>query len=162
MIKEAFGTGATLDEAKDAALKALGAPEDADVKYAVGNVVTGKVARIVSIVGAWYGSDVLADLVELKYDENAPEMVYNGLVAELVGEPWGYLVNCVIRIFPKATLRSIIDEILNSLVENLVLKTPSLLGLIPPDRYPAIRESRLANNPDLAYIMEQTDKYYQA
>ena len=33
MIKEAFGTGATLDEAKDAALKALGAPEDADVKY---------------------------------------------------------------------------------------------------------------------------------
>ena len=28
MIKEAFGTGATLDEAKEAALKALGAPED--------------------------------------------------------------------------------------------------------------------------------------
>lgn len=123
---------------------------------------TGKVARIVSIVGAWYGSDVLADLVELKYDENAPEMVYNGLVAELIGEPWGYLVNCVIRIFPKATLRSVIDEILNSLVENLVLKTPSLLGLIPPDRYPAIRENRLAKSPDLAYIMEQTDKYYQA
>ena len=35
MIKEAFGTGATLDEAKEAALKALGAPEDADVKYDV-------------------------------------------------------------------------------------------------------------------------------
>ena len=35
MIKEAFGTGATLDEAKDAALKALEAPEDADVKYEV-------------------------------------------------------------------------------------------------------------------------------
>ena len=35
MIKEAIGTGATLDEAKEAALKALGAPEDADVKYEV-------------------------------------------------------------------------------------------------------------------------------
>ena len=35
MIKEAFGTGATLDEAKDAALRALEAPEDADVKYEV-------------------------------------------------------------------------------------------------------------------------------
>lgn len=35
MIKEAIGTGATLEEAKDAALKALGAPEDADIKYDV-------------------------------------------------------------------------------------------------------------------------------
>ena len=35
MIKEAIGTGSTIDEAKDAALKALGAPEDADVKYDV-------------------------------------------------------------------------------------------------------------------------------
>ncbi len=35
MIKEAFGTGATIEEAKDAALKALNAPEDADIKYEV-------------------------------------------------------------------------------------------------------------------------------
>ena len=35
MIKEAIGTGATLDEAKEAALKALEAPEDADIKYEV-------------------------------------------------------------------------------------------------------------------------------
>ncbi len=35
MIKEAIGTGSTLDEAKEAALKALGAPEDADIKYEV-------------------------------------------------------------------------------------------------------------------------------
>lgn len=123
---------------------------------------SAKVARVVSIVGAWDGSDVFADLIELKYAENAPEMVYNGLVAELVGEPWGYLVNVVIRIFPKAVLRSIIDEALNSLVENLVLKTPSLLALIPRDRYQAIRSSRLEGNSELEYIMRQTDKYYQA
>lgn len=35
MIKESIGTGATLDEAKEAALRALEAPEDADVKYEV-------------------------------------------------------------------------------------------------------------------------------
>ena len=35
MIKEAIGTGASLDEAKEAALRALEAPEDADVKYEV-------------------------------------------------------------------------------------------------------------------------------
>lgn len=35
LIKESIGTGATLDEAKEAALRALEAPEDADVKYEV-------------------------------------------------------------------------------------------------------------------------------
>ncbi|MBR6784810.1 MAG: protein jag [Clostridia bacterium] len=35
MIKEAIGTGSTVEEAKEAALKALEAPEDADVKYEV-------------------------------------------------------------------------------------------------------------------------------
>ena len=35
MIKEAIGTGATLEEAKEAALRALEAPEDADIRYEV-------------------------------------------------------------------------------------------------------------------------------
>ncbi len=48
MIKEAFGTGATLDEAKDAALKALQAPEDADVKY---EVIERPKAKVLGIFG---------------------------------------------------------------------------------------------------------------
>lgn len=122
----------------------------------------GKVARVVSIVGAWYGSDVIADLVEQKYADDAPEKLYNGIVANLIGEPWGYLVNGILRIFPKATLRSIIDELLNSVVENLVLKTPSLMVMIPYERYPAVRAARLEGNKDLAYVMEITDKFYDA
>ena len=35
MIKEAIGTGATLEEAKEAALRELNAPEETDVKYEV-------------------------------------------------------------------------------------------------------------------------------
>ncbi len=121
----------------------------------------GKIARVVSIVGAWDGSDVFADLIEQKYAKDAPEKLYNGIVANLIGEPWGYLVNGVIRIFPKKTLRSIIDEILGSLVDNFVMKTPSLLALIPHERYPEIRKNKLENNPDLKYIMDMTDDYYE-
>lgn len=121
----------------------------------------GKVDKVISIVGAWEGSDVIADLVELKYAPDAPEKLYNGIVADLVGEPWGYLVNIILRIFPKKTLRSIIDEILDSLVENLVMKTPSLFGVVPPSRYPQIRKDRLEGRPELAYITEQTDRYYE-
>ncbi len=51
MIKEAFGTGATLEEAKDAALKALGAPEDADVKY---EIIEKPKAKVFGLFG---GSD---------------------------------------------------------------------------------------------------------
>ena len=43
MIKEAFGTGSTIDEAKDAALKELNAPEDADIKYDVIEMPKAKV-----------------------------------------------------------------------------------------------------------------------
>lgn len=121
----------------------------------------GKVARVVSIVGAWLGSDILADLIELKYAENAPELLYNGVVSDLVGEPWGYLVNVVLRLFRKSALRSVIDEILDSIVENLILKTPSLCGLVPPERYADIKKSRLEGYPERAYIMEQTDRYYK-
>jgi len=43
LIKEAIGTGSTIDEAKDAALKALAAPEDADIKYDVIEMPKAKV-----------------------------------------------------------------------------------------------------------------------
>lgn len=43
MIKEAFGTGSTIDEAKEAAVKELNAPEDADIKYDVIEMPKAKV-----------------------------------------------------------------------------------------------------------------------
>lgn len=122
----------------------------------------GKIARVVSIVGAWNGSDVFADLIEQKYSVNAPELLYNGIVSDLIGAPWGYLVNVVLRIFPKATLRSIIDDLLCSVVDNLVLKTPSLAALIPHERYQQIRKDKLEGNDKLAYVMKTADKYYLA
>lgn len=48
MIKEAFGTGSTLDEAKEAALKELNAPEDADIKY---DVIERPKAKVLGLFG---------------------------------------------------------------------------------------------------------------
>lgn len=120
----------------------------------------GQVARVVSIVGAWDGSDTFGSLLNLEYCENAPDLLYNGVVANLIGEPWGYLVNGVLRLFRKAALRSIIDEVLGSIVENLLLKTPSLLALCPHEKYQQFRAERLEGRDDLKYITEQTDRYY--
>ena len=120
-----------------------------------------EVKRVVSIVGCWNGSDVVADLIEKKYVDNAPELLYNGIIAELIGEPWGYLVNVVIRIFPKKTLRGIIDTALAGVGNAMLLRTPSLMALVPAERYEAIEKEYLAGD-DWAYIREQTHPYYEA
>lgn len=121
----------------------------------------GEVARVVSIVGAWDGSDVVADLVEKKYASNAPELLYNGIIADLIGEPFGYVVNIILRVFPKATLRKIIDTALTGVVRPLILKTPSMMALVPSSRYEAIEKEYLAGE-EWAYIRAQTHPYYEA
>ncbi len=120
----------------------------------------GQVARVVSIVGAWDGSDVFADLIERSYAKDAPHKLYDGVLADMIGGDGGYIVNLVLRLFPKATLRSIIDEILGSLVNEFILKTPSLLALIPHNRYLAIRRNILAEKAS-DKILAMTDKYYE-
>lgn len=121
----------------------------------------GEVARVVSIVGAWDGSDVVADLVEKKYASNAPELLYNGIIADLIGEPFGYIVNILLRAFPKATLREIIDTALTGVVRPLILKTPSMMALVPSSRYEAIEKEYLSGD-EWAYIRAQTRPYYEA
>lgn len=97
------------------------------------------IRRVVSIVGAWDGSDVVADLLTQQYCDNSADLFYNGLIGDLVGEPWGYLVNIALRLFPKQVLRDFIDLALEVLSEDLFCSTPSLCNLIPSDRYDEIK-----------------------
>lgn len=97
------------------------------------------IRRVVSIVGAWDGSDVVADLLTQQYCENSADLFYNGLIGELVGEPWGYVVNIALRLFPKKVLRDFIDIALEALSKELFCSTPSLCNLIPLDRYDEVK-----------------------
>lgn len=97
------------------------------------------IRRVVSIVGAWDGSDVVADLLTQQYCDSSADLFYNGLIGDLVGEPWGYLVNIALRLFPKQVLRDFIDLALEVLSEDLFCSTPSLCNLIPSDRYDEIK-----------------------
>lgn len=121
----------------------------------------GQVARVVSVVGCWDGSDIMADLIEKNYNPEANELIYNGVISELIGAPWGYLVNLLLRCMPREQLRGIISNVLDAFIDVMVLHTPTMLALVPSDRYRAIRETALAGN-DLAYIRVQTDRYFAA
>lgn len=94
------------------------------------------VKRVVGIVGAWDGSEIIADMLTQKYCEPmSADLFYNGLISDLVGEPWGYAINIALRLFPKQVLRDFIDMALRGLSTDLFGPTPSLSNMIPLDRY---------------------------
>ena len=115
------------------------------------------VKKVVSIVGCWKGSDIVYDLLTRHYADNSPDLFYNGLIAEMVGEPWGYLVNFVLRFFSKKALRGFIDQALGAIGDVILLNTPSLVALVPDDNYAEIREMIKSDT-----VREQTDFYYNA
>ena len=103
------------------------------------DVEDNHVRRVVSIVGCWKGSDVVYDLIMKQYADNSPDLLYNGIIADMVGKPWGTAVNLALRLFSKKALRSFIDEALGVFVEELFLDAPSLCALVPDDKYEEVR-----------------------
>lgn len=166
-LKEADGLN---DFIKNVVQKETGAEKVILVPMSMGATVTSAylskyaseqdVEKVISIVGAWNGSDVFADLLDLKYTPNAPELLYNGIIADLVGAPYGYLVNVALRLFPKAVLREFIDQALTAVIENLICTTTSFFSLVPYDRYDTIAEKYLSGE-NAKNIRSETDKYHE-
>lgn len=92
--------------------------------------------RVIGIVGAWDGSEIIADMLTQSYCEPmSADLFYNGIIGDLVGEPWGYLINLALRVAPKQVLRDFIDMALRGLSTELFGTTPSLTNMIPLARY---------------------------
>ena len=121
----------------------------------------GQVRRVVSIVGAWDGSDLVADLIEGKYVDDSAQMFYDSLLPRMIKEPWGSLAAILMHVVSRATLRSMVESIREAIVETLVLPTPSLLALIPAARYPAIEQQYLSG-AGMEKIRTQAHEYYEA
>lgn len=120
-------------------------------------VAQNHIRRVVSIVGAWDGSDVVADLLMRRYCDESADLFYNGLLSDLIGEPWGYLVNIALRLFPKHILRGFVDMALGAIATELFCATPSLCNLIPADQYEEI--SPLIKS---AVVKKEADNFQQA
>ncbi|MBQ8767246.1 MAG: hypothetical protein IJZ16_10650, partial [Clostridia bacterium] len=82
--------------------------------------------RVVGIVGAWDGTEIIADMLTQSYCEPmSADLFYNGIIGDLIGEPWGYLVNIALRVAPKQVLRDFIDMALRGLSTEVFGTTPS-------------------------------------
>lgn len=125
--------------------------------YRYPQVADNHVRRVVSIVGCWQGSDIIYDLMTQRYADNSAQLFYNGIIGDLVGAPWGYLVNVLLRLFPKAGLRGLIDMALQSISANVILDAPSLAALVPPETYDEIRPMIASDK-----VLAETDAYHDA
>ncbi|MBQ7689454.1 MAG: alpha/beta hydrolase [Clostridia bacterium] len=120
------------------------------------DVEDNHVRRVVSIVGCWNGSDIITDLVTETYADNSADLFYNGLISDIIGEPWGYAVNLAVRLFSKRALRSFIDEALAVFADELVLRDPAIIAAITPDyAYETVRPYITRD-----WVLEQTDYYH--
>ena len=126
----------------------------------------GRVEKVISIVGAWQGSDVFGDLLLADFDENAPDLCYTdainniGLFAE--DENYiGYLINIAVRILPKIEVDYLLYDILDSLLETIIIKNTAFMALCPPDRYEQAAD-KFYNTPETADLRAQTARYAEA
>ena len=115
------------------------------------------IRRVVGIVGAWDGTEIIADMLSQQYCDNSADLFYNGLISDLVGEPWGYVVNVALRIFPKQVLRDFIDMAIRGLATDLFGPTPSLLNMAPLDRYDEIKWCISSD-----VVRKEVDDFYKA
>ncbi|MBQ7956578.1 MAG: hypothetical protein IJ279_00965 [Clostridia bacterium] len=115
------------------------------------------IRRVVGIVGAWDGTEIIADMLTQQYCDNSADLFYNGLISDLVGEPWGYLINIVLRIFPKPILRDFIDMALRGLGTDLFGPTPSLMNMAPLDRYDEVKWCMSSD-----VVKKEVDNFYNA
>ncbi len=118
------------------------------------------VKRVVGIVGAWDGTEIIADMLTQTYCEpHSADLFYNGLIADLVGEPWGYAINLVLRIFPKQVLRDFIDMALKGLATDLFGPTPSLANMAPLARYEEVMATGFIRSD---VVRAEVDAFYEA
>ncbi len=119
--------------------------------------------RIVYVIPALDGSYTLGDIYYYGLLDD-DEALYNYMFPILLkgDQEWlGYLINTLIKIFPKEVLNNVLDVAVNILIEDYLEYSTMMWGLIPSEYYPELRERHLMDE-DNAILVEQTDRYYQA
>lgn len=124
---------------------------------------SNRIDKVISVVGAWNGSDVFADLMLANFDENAPSLVYTDAINDIgLVDPYvGYIINIAARILPKQELDNFLYDAIDGFVETLILENTAFISLCPSERYNDFAEKYLMSE-DMADTKEQTDRYAKA
>ncbi len=121
--------------------------------------VMDDISKVVYIVPALNGSTIVGDLLTKNFAFFDTEFLYNGFLEALMDEEDARMIEVIARILPDQVLSSVLHNVADCLVEEVVANITSIWGLCPKEYYPEASAALLSSKPE---IKKQTDKFYQA
>ncbi len=126
-----------------------------------GRDISEDINRIVYVVPAKNGSTLVGEIIEYGLLDD-DEALYSYMIPRLLDGDWSsYLINMVLRFFPKDVLNSLLDGAVEGLINNGLKYSTLIWGLCPSENYPAGAEKYLSDE-STKEIRRQTDIFYDA
>ncbi|MBQ7043419.1 MAG: hypothetical protein IJN78_02315 [Clostridia bacterium] len=126
-----------------------------------GRDISEDINRIVYVVPAKNGSTLVGEIIEYGLLDD-DEAIYSYMIPRLLDGEWtSYLINLVLRFFPKDVLNSLLDGAVEGLINNGLKYSTLIWGLCPSENYPAGAEKYLSDE-NTKEIRRQTDIFYNA
>lgn len=123
-----------------------------------GPIGTNYISKVISIVGAWDGSDGLADLLCMNTSHSFIDKLYS-----MVGTKGSKILSR----FNSDTIMSILKTVVDSVVQSVLINTTSFSALIPSKRFETVSkeifsEENLKKNHKLKSVFERAKNYNKA
>lgn len=128
-----------------------------------GSIGENLIGRVVSVVGAWDGSEGFADLITANAAQNWNERFYGDFLSgQKLPKP---LLRLLLR-RPERT-NALLCAALDAVLDGVLLRTSALPALVPKDRwetvYPFLFDpARRARNSRLPAVQKETDRFIAA
>lgn len=122
--------------------------------------IEDSIDRVVYIIPAADGSRIIGDLYNGKFSTD-DESLYLTLWPSLLKGYAGYLVNIALRLLKNEIVIDVIDSLLATLTQKVLINCTNMWALVPSGDYPALREKYLCDG-EHDVLREQTDAYYNA
>ena len=119
-----------------------------------------KVDEIVNAVACLDGTDIVADMLERKWNL-ADEFLYHEFVPPILGDDaaLGYLINIVLHIIPRSGVDAILTGAVSAVLDKMMLNCPQIWAMIPSYRYDELAARYLTDKP---VLKAKTDRFQQA
>ncbi len=120
------------------------------------------IKKIVYVVPAIDGSDIVGDILTGQLSTYEDEVLYEKLLKTLMGDTYTtYLINIALRMLPSDVLKQAIAGLADGVVEAAVRNCTQLWALCPTEYYPAAREKWLSD-AEHANLAAKVDSFMQA
>ncbi len=133
---------------------------------------TNDVNKAIFASSALDGSSLLGDLFAGNYTVDDSELMLTEVVPDLFNSfaqgkvpMWlAHMINILLRAIPPVfgdDVEQVLMQVIQTIVDDFLVKCPSMWALIPSEMYPELSEKYLSD-PKLAGLKEKTDRYYNA